>query len=261
MATRKKAVAKRAETNIVDTSMYEDDADQGFEEADGQSYAIPFMTILQSGSPQVKKSDGAYIAGAEEGNIFNTVSEETMDGAEGVMVVPVHYRRVFLEWTPRDSGGGLVAEHSAAEGIELLQQCTKDEKKHDILPNGNQLADTRMHYVLVGHDDGTIEGTVLSMGSSQIKRSRKWMTMMQKIKMTRADGTLYTPPMYSQMYRMTTVPDSNDQGSWFSWKITHEGINDQQALYSQAKMFREAILAGEAKAQPVQEEGGGEEEF
>ena len=51
-----------------------EEAGSGFEEATSDSYAVPFLQVLQSGSPQCKKSDGKYIKGAEEGMIFNTVT-------------------------------------------------------------------------------------------------------------------------------------------------------------------------------------------
>ena len=57
------------------------DAGSGFENADKDSYAIPFIKLLQSMSPQCKKSNGAYIQGAEEGMLFNTVTEEAHESA------------------------------------------------------------------------------------------------------------------------------------------------------------------------------------
>ena len=246
--TVKKEVAKKENTALVQAGMYEEDADSGFEQADADAYAIPFLTILQSGSPQCKKSEGEYIKGAEEGHLFNTVSQEFMDGEAGLDIIPVHYKRAFIEWQQRDSGGGFVAEHSAADGQDLLKQCEKNENGQDILPNGNLLVDTRSHYVLVVSEDGAAtEGAVISMSSTQMKKSRRWMTVMQNIKMQRADGSSFTPPMFSHQYHVTTVPESNDKGSWFGWKIVTDKQIEDAHLYNAAKSFRDAILSGEAK--------------
>ena len=245
----KNEVAAQTNKALVAATMYEDDANQGFEEANRDSYAIPFLAVLQSGSPQCKKSDGAYIKGAEEGMLFNTVSEQTVDGTVGVQIIPVHYKQSFIEWKPRESGGGFVAEHGVADGQSLMKQTTKDKDGHDCLPNGNFLVDTRSHYVLVLKGDGAYEPAVMSMSSTQMKKSRRWMTVMQNLKMTRGDGSSFTPPMFSHQYHVTTVPESNDKGSWFGWKIAIGDKVEDAGLYSSAKSFRDAILSGEAKEQ------------
>lgn len=259
--TRKKEVAEKKDTALVQAGMYEDDANSGFEDADADAYAIPFLTILQALSPQCDKANGEYIKGAESGEFYNTVSQERMSGEDGIRIVPVHYKRAFIEWKPRSAGGGFVAEHSVADGLELLKQSSKNDNNQDELANGNLLVDTRSHYVMVV--DGTeFEGTVISMSSTQMKKSRRWMTVMQNLKMPRADGTgQFTPPMFSHIYDVTTVPESNDQGSWFGWKIViAEQVTDAN-LFNAAKAFRDAILSGEAKEQVPAGDNTEKEEF
>lgn len=259
--TAKKEVAKKDEnTALVTGSMYEENADAGFEQADEDAYAIPFLTILQALSPACTKTDGAYIKGAESGQLFNTVSEKLMDGEEGIDIVPVHFKRAFIEWQPRSSGGGFVAEHSAADGQDLLKQCEKNDKNQDALPNGNILVDTRSHYVLVIDENGT-SPAVMSMASTQTKKSRRWMSVMQNIKMKRTDGSSFTPPMFSHKYHVTSVAESNDQGSWFGWKITTGEQIEDVHLFNAAKSFRDAILSGEAKEATPPGGDAVEEEF
>ena len=255
-----KEVRKKGNTALVQAGMYEDDADAGFEGADADSYAIPYLSLLQALSPQCDKSKGEYIKGAESGEIFNSVSEERYEGIEkGIDIVPVHYKRAFTEWQP--NRGGFVAEHSVPDGLELLKQCVKNDKNQDVLPNGNILVDTRSHYVLIVGEDGSADGALMSMSSTQMKKSRRWMTVMQNIKMKREDGSTFTPPMFSHKYHVTAVPESNDQGSWFGWKIvTGEQIEDAN-LYNAAKQFRDAILSGEAKDSVPAQAGDAKEEF
>jgi hypothetical protein len=91
-------VAVASANSVALNNRYVEDAGAGFEDADANAYAIPFLQILQSGSPQCKKSDGAYIKGAEEGMFYNTVTQELYDGDEGVVVIPCHYMQRFVEW-------------------------------------------------------------------------------------------------------------------------------------------------------------------
>ena len=81
---------------------------EGFENLGADDYAIPFFSILQKGSPEVdpdKKDE--YIPGSKPGMIMNSVTNELIDGKVGFAIVPVHRKHEFLEWIPRDQGGGL----------------------------------------------------------------------------------------------------------------------------------------------------------
>lgn len=256
MAEAKKEVVEveATSTAIALAAMYEDDAGGGFEQADKDAYAIPFLSILQSGSPQVKKSDGAYIAGAEEGSMYNSVTQAVINGDEGVEVVPCYYQRRFIRWGARDAGGGfkgeyapndpILAEAKNIDGHLLFPDAAGgfNEKTSDIL------MDTRNHYVLILQADGSFTSALLSLSSSQVKKSRQWMSKMEGLKSKRADGSLFTPPMFSHKYKLTTVPESNDQGSWYGWKI-ETGSTIDAGLYQAGKAFRDAISAGEVKTQ------------
>ena len=99
----KKQVATKSTTAVaaasIDLSMVAQDAGQGLSEVNMDTIQIPFLKILSSMSPQTKKSKKEYVDGAEEGMIFNTVTEELIDGAEGITVVPCYFEPVALEWT------------------------------------------------------------------------------------------------------------------------------------------------------------------
>ena len=247
MAKTQQAVQKIEEEEhaLVTANMYEEDAGGGFEEADRDSYAIPFLQILQALSPQLDKNDGAYVEGAEQGDLYNSVTAAKYGT---VRVVPCHFRRTFIEWVPRNAGGGFVAEHDTAEGAELMKTATRDESNNDMLPNGNQLVDTRTHYCMVINEDGSTENVVVAMSSTQMKKSRQWMTRMQNIKLRRGDGTLFTPASYSHIYGLSTVQESNDQGKWYGWKIETIGPVNLTEHYELAKAFRDAVVSGTAKA-------------
>lgn len=229
--------------------MFEEDMGSGFENTDDQSFAIPFLQILQSGSPQCKRSDGAYIKGAEEGMLFNTVTGELFDGEEGLRVIPCYYKRSFIEWADRDSGGGFKGEHQPSDPIV---STTVRGDKGDVLPNGNLLVDTRTHYVLVIKPDGTFQPAVITMSSTQVKKSRQWMSKMDGIKFKNSAGQLYTPPMFSHSYLVQTAAESNDQGSWFGWKIGSAELIEDPVLFAAAKEFKRAVSAGEVREQVPQ---------
>lgn len=249
--SKSNVVAMNTQTAVALAGQFEEDAGAGFEQADSAAYAIPFLSILQSGSPQVKKSDGAYIKGAEEGMFYNSVTQEVIDGAVGATVIPCYFKRSFVKWAPRDSGGGYRGEVPPSDPQVAAGKLNGGGQPVDA--DGNLLSDTRTHYVLVLDSKGGYQPAVLSLSSTQIKKSRQWMSKMNGIKLQRADGSHYTPAMFSHQYRITTTPESNDKGSWFGLKVETLSPVDSAELYQAAKSFRDAVSSGEAKEQvPVQ---------
>lgn len=230
------------------------DGDAGFEEAESNAYAIPFIYILQSGSPQCKRSDGAYVKGAEEGMFYDTVSKRLFDGSKGIVVIPCHYNQRFIEWVPREAGGGgFVGEH--APDSNILAHTHKDAKNRDALPNGNIIVDARNHYVLLLEEDGSLTPALITMSSTQQKKSKQWMSMMKGFKIKNpSTGQFVTAPMMSRMYRLTTVPESNDKGSWFGFSVELAGLVTDRAHYAEAKALQQAVKSGAIRAKYEQEE-------
>lgn len=253
-STKSVAEAENKDIMPVGTVSFEDDAGSGFEEADKDSFAIPFLGIVQKMSPQVDAAEGEYIEGAAPGMLLNSVTQELFDPP--LHVVPCHYRRTIVEWWPRDSkdGKGFVAEYDVVHGTEELKNTTRDEKNRDITSRGTQLVDTRSHYVLLVKPDGATEPAVITMTSTQLKKSKRWMTVMQNLQRQRADGTLYNPAMFASVFTLETVPEKNDQGSWHGWKVVHERFLEEtdlvdQTLYQTARNFRDAVKSGDAVVQ------------
>ena len=253
MSKKETEVATKQSTAVALAASFEEDAGSGFENADSTAYAIPFLGILQSMSPQCKKSDGAYIKGAEEGMLYNSVTQEIIDGTAGAIVIPCYFKRTFIKWAPRDSGGGFKGELLPSDPQVAAATTDADGRLTDA--EGNLLADTRTHYVLVLDGKGGYQPAVISLASSQIKKSRNWMSKMNGIKMQRTDGSHYTPAMFSHQYKITTVPESNDKGSWFGLKVETLGPVESGELYQAAKAFRDAVSSGEVKEQVPQAEG------
>jgi hypothetical protein len=84
------------------------------------------------------------------------------------------------------------------------------------------------------------------MKSTQLKKSRKWNSMMMSVKLPGKNG-LYTPPMYSQTYRLSTIGESNDKGKWFGWEVERVGSVEDAGTYQAAKAFAESINSGDVK--------------
>jgi len=206
-----------------------------------EDLAIPFIGVVQSLSPVRQAGDPAYIAGAEEGDIYNTVTRELFKKAAGVKVIPVMFRKLYLEWVPRKEGGGFRGSHQTRE--ETGATLDKATGKW-ITPEGNEIIDTAEHYVLVESLDGTWSPALISMTSTKLKVSRQWNTRMQMVKIP---GTQITPASYAKAYQLTTVVQKNDKGTFYNFAIAEIPGFVMKPLYEMAKGFRASLLAGEVK--------------
>jgi len=153
-----KQVAKKSSSNNVAVldDLIMKTAGQGLENVTNDDITIPRLAIVQTNSPQRSKKDEKYIEGADEGHIFNTVSNELY--AEGMTIIPCGYRKTYVEWVPREKGGGLVAIHDAKP-----EGTTTDPKTRKSFLGENQIVDTAEHFVLV-NKNGVHEPAVLTTG-------------------------------------------------------------------------------------------------
>ena len=213
---------------------------------DSSEMQIPFVRIAQAMSPQLSKKKPEFIEGASQGDVYNTVTSQYWDGEEGIVVIPCYQTTKYLEFIPREQGGGFQGEIPANDSV--LTKTTREGAK-EILPNGHELVKSDQHYCLVVDDDGSFQPAVVDMKSSQLKVSRRWKTQiaMQKVKHPKTEQ-MVTPAVYATMWRLTTTEESNDQGTWNNYTVAKENLVSNRDLLMEAKAFRESIMAGEVKA-------------
>lgn len=212
---------------------------------------IPFVRLLQALSPQLNKKKAEYIDGASSGDAFNNVTGQYWDGEQGLTVIPCYQTTKYLEFTPREMGGGFRGEINPNNPV--LQQTTRSGSK-EILPNGNELVKSDQHFCLIVDEDGGFQPAVIDMKSTQLKVSRRWKTQIAMQKVTLPDGRKVTPPVFATMWKLRSVEESNDQGSWSNWAVEKVGLVKDRDLYQEARTFRKSIEAGEVKAAPDEHE-------
>ena len=243
-------IAKRENAGALATNLFEADANQGAENIAQEDLALPFLKVLGQLSPEINSRDAKYIKGAQPGMILNTVTGDYYDGEKGINVLPVFYKRQYIEWQDRGASmGAPVAIHEVDS--DLLSKVTRDKSNKDRLPNGNYLENTASHFVILMGDTPTT--ALISMKATQLKISRKWNSMMMGIKMQGKSG-LFTPPTYSHIYNLKTVQQSNDKGTWFGWDVAKVGPVQDKAVYDIAKNFAVRVGKGEVQAKHGTEE-------
>jgi hypothetical protein len=244
-------VAKKKETAlaVIDNSIFEQDAHDGMNNISAEDVALPFLKVLSQLSPELES-----VEGAKAGMIYNTVTGEVFDGTKGILVVPCHYERKYIEWTPRGQGSGApVAVHPATSDI-MSKTFRKQGESKDYLENGNYIENSAQHYVIVLDDAGNSNPALIVMKATQLKKSRKWNSMMMTLKMQGKNGP-FTPPSYSHVYRLTTSKESNDKGTWYGWEVERVGPVEDATVYATAKGFALSVAQGEVNVKHDQDEG------
>jgi len=246
MASTKKELTAQSEEQALamfsnDRPEHVTDTQRGSEGVSTDDLSLPRLSIIQDLSPQRKKSEDAYIEGAEEGMIFNTSSNVLYSGGQ-VTVIPCFFRSEYVAWKERNQGGGFGIAADTEEAAEEWIAAQEDPAAWDI-------SYTHQHFCIMVHPDHTeakphLEDVVLSMSRSQLKPSRKWNTMVQQ-----AGGD-----RFARAYRLSVVGDESPKGKFFNWSVKQLGYIPK-SLFDRAESVYEAVKAGQKdvsrKEEPV----------
>ena len=237
-------VAQKKTTEVVVSELdklLEEDSGAGLENFTTEDMQIPFIRILQALSPQLNKQDPLYIKGAEQGDIFNTVSGEIYKADTGLTVVPAYFEKKFLEFALRSTGGGFIRELSPDDKDINL---TNREGTIEMLPSGNELVRTHQHLVIAKGED-EMAPAVLDMKKTQLKVSRRWNTLKNGIRLPSGKPM----PLYGTAWKITTVSESNDQGTWYNYKLDRitEITKDIESMMLEARNMYQSVRKGEVK--------------
>jgi len=239
---------------------FEGDAGAGMEEADKDTFAIPFLSVLQANSPKV-----ATVDGARQGLLINSITDELF---KDVYVIPCAFQRRYIRWAPRSTGGGFKGEFmptdietGRAEGcreydgvymFDVPAGATRFDEKGK--PLFDAAKDTRNHFVLFKSSDGSWSAALMSLSSSLVKKSKRWMSRIQGIEVAGKGGKKFNPPSFSHIYKIVPVTEEKNGDKWWSIDVQLvEPVTDGE-VYLKAKAFHDQVASGAIKATPVQDE-------
>lgn len=191
----------------------EENAGAGFEGMDQADYAPPFLSIIQSGSPQVKPAMAGYIPEAKQGQIFSSRSQTAYDRID---VIPVGYTYRVIEWKDRAKGGGFVRAYTrmAPPNPDSYKEDPETGKLY--MNDSNNLLQPTMYYLVLLKQENDAK-VILPMASTQLKKAKKWNNMMAAMKVPGHPDMNAAMFMYS--WPLSTESESNSKGSWYGWRI------------------------------------------
>lgn len=183
--------------------------------ASADDLLIPFLSILQPMSPQILEADDDdKPEGLKAGSYFNSVTGELTTAKEGLVIQPVMFQTMVVEWKPRENGGGIAGRFEMTD--DFIRKARKANGNSMVgLKNGdNDLIETVYLYVNVLNADGSevIGFAVLPVKSTSLQPVKGFRTAMQMVK--------GKPPYFAFRARLSSEKKSNDQGTWYRLKVS-----------------------------------------
>ncbi len=214
-----KEVAKLANTAMA-VYDYGEDAGAGFEDMGRESFAIPFLYLLQANSPVIVED---RIEGAKAGWFMNTVSQDVYPavkakGETGILWVPCFSEHLYTEWKPIDAGGGFIGQH--APDSDLVMTCKANQGFGKFkTPSSTDLVDTFYNYGIHVKSEDEFEPALIAFASTKIKPYRAWMTRLKTMKIPTASGGKIIPPMWAHQWRFTSILQKKDTNSFYNLEV------------------------------------------
>jgi hypothetical protein len=218
------------------------DAGKGVDDMGSGDVGIPYVSVLQTNSPQVNPGHAKYVENARAGFFYNTATGEVL--GKSILVASCAHERKYVEWLDRDSGqGGYVQDHDIDS--DILSKTRPNAKGKPALANTNMIVETAYQYcLLIDPETGNFKQVVIPLKSTMLKKNRRWNNLLLD---TMIPGTTTTAPRWLYPYELTTLLESKGENSWFNIEVTRAEEPVSKDVYMAGRKFNELFLAGAVK--------------
>lgn len=163
---------------------------------------VSMLRIIENNSPQRKRSKPQYMPEAEEGDIFDIALKILH---KDFYFLPLKHVKRWVEWVPRNKGGGFVANHKSPMQTD----------SEFLLPNGNELTETSYFLGWMLHGDGTKTFVIIPMEKTRLRDARNFNTLITSEKDARGNRI----PLGFRIFKVSTGPRKRGENDYFGWEI------------------------------------------
>lgn len=205
-----------------------DDVPEYLKQGDKPEYgadelAIPRMSLVQAMTPQRNKTNANYIKGLEEGQFFNTITEENY-GEEVEAVVLKNYRS-RIKFFPRasDKDGVECASQDGKTGGTLYPTCEECPHKNWGDNNEPPACGVAENFLLA------INGApvLYNLRSSALREAKTWKTQLQ----------LAGVAWYGVKWLLKSVSKKKGTDTYFGMRVSRNGYVTEEEAVVYKKMF------------------------
>lgn len=244
-------LVKQTEAGLPAVVDFEADSGMGMEQVSQDDLVIPFVKLLQANSPEVDHEKGII-----PGMFFNVATGEAFSGKEGISFVPIYLDKKYVEWTPIEKGGGLIAQYEIAD--KIVQELVAKQGKYKALEmsNGNELVETHYMYAAMLPN---LNPVIIAFTSTKLSQLKNWLTKLNYFQVPTASGKKVVPPIFAHKVKLLSEKQTNKSGQdYYNVKFGTVAADlasslidtknpDEVQMYVMAKDTCEAIKAGKAK--------------
>lgn len=192
---------------------------------------IPRLGVAQAGmSPQLKKQSELYIADLEEGDLFNTVTNEIY--GKTARVVPLFFFKNYIEFAP--NMGGVLGQYTTDDVPKDGLVWGRDEVDNSPVPP--RVTEFKNRMCLIDTATG-YQPIVVSFKKGEVKFSDQWNSL---IKFSRMNNGL---PAFGSSYMVTSKLKTKGQQSWYVKTVALEGFTEE-ATFNSAKAYFDQLQNG-----------------
>jgi hypothetical protein len=211
-----------------------------------ESSSMPLLSILQALSPELKKKDEKYIDGASQGDIVHKGLGEIIP--QPLTVIPISVKTMYVEWVPKDLGGGLVGMHGPEIVNSPLYEQGRKGKPSNTKTYDEWLGENELRYTAYWLFKALIKGewveTMIAMSSTQLRVHRK---LNQDIKKFRYDGLDVVPPVFARSWELSAVEETNKNNQdYFNFQFSNPQVldfkKDEEVLDICGALYKESAL-------------------
>lgn len=214
-------------------------AGAGTEELESSS-SMPLLNIIQSNSPQLISQKDQFIEGSKAGDIFYAPTQEVVE--QPIRFVPSAFRTLYVEWKPRNQGGGIVGMHPLTIKTDPRYAQGKDPAR----PYKESLGENDLEkttYVLGTIEiNGTMTPAMVALKSAGLRAARQLQGDIRKFRYADTD---IAPPVFAQSWAIVAkYEESKDGDPYYNWEFKEPQVLDFEA--DEALLTEAAGLASEA---------------
>jgi hypothetical protein len=236
-------LAKQGPQNMatVDRPSFIGGGKAGTEHITKDDIQLPRLGLAQGLSPQIDSSKAEYIPGLQQGQFFNTLTQQSYGEGPIPFMVLAGYAPRYIEFYPRKEGGGVKDFNVPA-----------NDPRCQFQPNGDPPLATKFYdfaiYLL-----NTEEIVMLSLKSTSLKVARQLNTLIGQ---RQAD-------IYAGQYSLTRAKEKNKKGEYWQFAIKNAGWAPDEDTYAFAKSKHEdlkdkKVTTNYADVDPADENGHGD---
>jgi hypothetical protein len=192
---------------------------------------IPRLAVGQAGmSPQLKKQSELFIPELEEGELFNTVTNEIYGTT--ARVIPLFFTKNYIEFAP--NMGGVLGQYSEASQLPKggLDWGRDEEGK----PTPPRITEFKNRMCLIETELG-YQPIVVSFKKGEVKFSDQWNSQIKFARMS--DGL----PCFGHVYTITSKLKSSSKGSHYVKIVAPSGFTPEN-IFGQAKSYFDQLNQG-----------------